>query len=124
MTVDKVYRYPDFPDFDEESLEDNSNDLQILIHKVKDWARERELFTNGTPKGQVRKTLEESLELLEGIDTADSDKIIDSIGDIIVTLIIQAEMQGVSIEACLQKAYEEIKDRKGSLVNGSFVKEE
>lgn len=100
------------------------SDLYSLIKKVKKWANERGLFIYGTPKAQAEKTVEEADELLDAIENNNQNKIIDSIGDTLVTLIIQAEMQGVSIEECLQKAYEEIKDRKGSLVNGSFVKEE
>jgi hypothetical protein len=30
----------------------------------------------------------------------------------------------ISIEECLQQAYDDIKDRKGKMVDGIFVKEE
>ena len=48
----------------------------------------------------------------------------DGIGDVIVTLVILAEQQGLSLEECLQAAWDEIKDRKGKTVNGTFIKEE
>jgi hypothetical protein len=38
-------------------------------------------------------------------------------------LIILAAMRGLTIEQCLASAYNEIKDRKGKMVNGKFVKE-
>lgn len=44
------------------------------------------------------------------------------IGDILVTIIIQAEMQGVSLTECLESAYNVIAKRTGVMVNGQFVK--
>ena len=46
-----------------------------------------------------------------------------AIGDIIVTLIIQAQMWGLSATDCLTEVYKEISQRKGMMVNGKFVKE-
>jgi hypothetical protein len=45
-------------------------------------------------------------------------------GDILVTLIIQAKMQGVSLETCLEGAYNIISKRTGKMINGQFVKDE
>ena len=53
----------------------------------------------------------------------DREEIKDAIGDIVVTVIIQAEMQGMDIEDCLESAYNIIKHRKGKMQNGQFVKE-
>ena len=50
--------------------------------------------------------------------------VIDGIGDVLVTLIIVAEQLGLTLTECLAVAYLEIKDRKGRLVNGTFIKEE
>ena len=44
-------------------------------------------------------------------------------GDIMVTLIIQAHMQDISLEQCLESAYKVISKRKGKMINGQFVKE-
>ena len=48
----------------------------------------------------------------------------DDIGDIIVVLINIAERNGLTIAECLQQAYGDIKDRKGKMVDGIFIKEE
>jgi NTP pyrophosphatase (non-canonical NTP hydrolase) len=48
----------------------------------------------------------------------------DAIGDIMVTMIIQAEMQGVTIEECLNSAYDIISKRTGKMINGQFVKDD
>ena len=45
-------------------------------------------------------------------------------GDIMVTLIIQAKMQDLSLEECLESAYNVIAKRTGKMVNGQFVKDE
>jgi hypothetical protein len=44
-------------------------------------------------------------------------------GDIMVTLIIQAKMQNVSLEYCLESAYNVISKRTGKMINGQFVKD-
>ncbi|WP_244999796.1 PD-(D/E)XK nuclease family protein [Macrococcoides bohemicum] len=51
------------------------------------------------------------------------DDLKDGIGDTIVTLIILAQQHGMTIEECLQYAYDEIKGRKGKTINGTFIKE-
>lgn len=94
-----------------------------LEKKVVQWAEEKGIFEHSAPHLQAEKTLEEFMELLHGINTDDRDEVIDAIGDIIVTLIIQAEMWGTSATKCLEVAYNIISKRKGSMVNGKFVKE-
>ena len=94
-----------------------------LENKVIGWAYERNLFDNSTPERQFKKLGEEYKELGEGIEGNNWDIITDSIGDMVVVLILIAFMNNTSIEACLDGAYNEIKDRKGKIVNGIFVKE-
>lgn len=52
------------------------------------------------------------------------NKIKDAIGDIFVTLVIQSEMHGFSLNECVAKAWNEIKNRKGQMIDGQFVKDE
>ena len=47
----------------------------------------------------------------------------DDIGDMMVVLINIAERNGLSISECLAQAWDDIKDRKGKMVDGVFVKE-
>ncbi len=47
----------------------------------------------------------------------------DDIGDMIVVLINIAERNEVTLTECLEQAYNDIKDRKGKMVDGVFVKE-
>jgi len=49
---------------------------------------------------------------------------VDSYGDVLVTLVIGAALADVDLTRCLQAAYEQIKDRRGTLrADGVFVKE-
>ena len=86
------------------------------------WAAEREIFTKSNPIKQALKTQEELTELLNAIVDQDKKEIEDALGDIMVTLLIQAEMQGTSLEECLTRAYKTISNRKGEMINGQFVK--
>ena len=51
------------------------------------------------------------------------DEVADGIGDMLVTIIILAELAGLNSVDCLNLAYDEIKGRKGKMVDGLFVKE-
>ena len=73
---------------------------------------------------QALKTQEEVTELLNAIVDNDRTEVKDAIGDIVVTVIIQAHMHGFSLQDCLQSAYDVISKRKGKMVNGQFVKDE
>lgn len=95
------------------------NNEQNIIN----WATERGIFEKATPMKQALKTLEECTELLQAIQDNNPNEVQDAIGDIIVTLVIQAAMWGTDIDECINQAYDVIKNRKGKMINGTFVKE-
>ena len=82
------------------------------------------LFRSSTSEAQLRKAYEEMDELREAITKRDKDGIIDGLGDVLVCLINVAAIEDVTLNQCLESAYQEIKDRKGTLLpNGIFQKE-
>jgi len=87
------------------------------------WAEEKGIFENGTQFSQFGKLEEEVEELLEGIEQRDRDLKRDAIGDVCVVLTIMAKMAGLTMEECVEQAWSEIKDRKGTMRKGVFVKE-
>lgn len=91
---------------------------------VESWAEEKRILAKATPIAQSIKTLEEVTELCVAVNKNDRDEIIDAIGDILVTLIIQAKMQNVTVEQCLNSAYDVISKRTGRMIDGQFVKDE
>jgi len=95
-------------------------ELEQLVIK---WADEKGIFEKGTPSAQCDKTLEEVMELSTALHNDDKAEIKDALGDILVTIIIQAEMQGLELEDCLLTAYNVISKRKGKMVDGQFIKE-
>ena len=90
---------------------------------IRAWADERGLYENGDTKTQALKLVEEVGETCRAILKEDFDEVIDGIGDCVVVLTNLAELQGVSIEACIDAAYQEIKNRKGKMVNGTYKKD-
>ena len=98
--------------------------MDELIAKVEQWARDRQIIPNSNPQSQLMKTVSELGELADATLKNDRPGVVDGVGDVIVTLVIYAALQGVKLEDCLASAYGEIKDRKGTLTpDGVFVKE-
>jgi NTP pyrophosphatase (non-canonical NTP hydrolase) len=90
---------------------------------VEEWAEEKGILAKATPMAQSLKTMEECTELCTAINNNDKAEIIDAMGDIMVTLIIQAKMQNLSLEECLESAYHIISKRTGKMIDGQFVKD-
>ncbi|MBO0430452.1 hypothetical protein JZO82_14890 [Vagococcus fluvialis] len=67
---------------------------------------------------------EEVGEVATALTRSDKDELRDGIGDVVVTLIILAQQNGMSLDECLDQAYSEISGRTGKMVNGVFVKSE
>lgn len=95
------------------------NETTTLIER---WAVDRNLHT-ADPMKQIVKLGEEFGELCSGLAKGKEDEVKDAIGDMYVVLTILAMQTNTSVEECAVLAYSEIKDRKGKMVNGVFVKE-
>lgn len=96
---------------------------ESITEKIRRWFKDRNLDT-ADPKRQMLKLIEEAGELAEGLAKDRPDQVKDSIGDIYVVLTGLALQLGLDIEDCIELAYNEIKNRKGKMVDGVFVKEE
>ena len=95
--------------------------MQNVIGKIRQWHYDRNLIEGSTDLDQFGKLIEEVDELEASLVLNKNP--VDDIGDIIVVLINIAERNGLSIKQCLDHAYTDIKDRKGTMVDGVFVKE-
>ena len=91
------------------------------IERIKHWHHDRNLIEGATDKDQVCKLIQEVGELSDSV--CKGKDVRDDIGDCMVVLINIAERHNVSITECLEVAYNDIKDRKGKMVDGIFVKE-
>ena len=101
-------------------------DLEIKetdrFQKIRDWADERGLYDKGDTKTQFCKLMEEAGELGRAVLKDNQVEFVDAIGDMVVVLTNMAMLGGTSIETCIDAAYDEIKNRKGKMLNGTFVK--
>jgi len=95
-----------------------------IYNLIRQWASERGIYTSGDSKTQCLKLQEEVGELSSAILKNNKQEIIDAIGDCVVVLTNLAVMKNLNIEDCIESAYNEIKNRKGSMQNGTFVKED
>jgi uncharacterized protein YjgD (DUF1641 family) len=105
-----------------------------LKQKIVQWGEDRNIFEFSTPIKQLHKTQEELNETMQALvqfadaktDKAKQDaleEVIDGIGDMGVTLLMLCHKMDVDFVECLASAYDVIKDRKGKMINGLFVKE-
>lgn len=98
--------------------------LDHLTALVVGWGEARKIIPNAKPHTQLLKTVAELGELADAENKGDLAGVIDGIGDVLVTLVLYAELKGLTLNQCLEAAYMEIKDRKGTLTpEGLFIKE-
>ena len=110
--------------FEAQSCETDCDDCgDNIFNCIREWADERGLYEKGDPKTQYIKLMEEAGEVGRAILKEDTDEIIDGIGDMVVVLTNLAELHGITIEECIQEAYDVISKRTGEMVNGTFVKD-
>ena len=92
-----------------------------LINNVLNWANDRNLIVGGCPKSQMLKCVSEVGELADNVNK--QNDIRDDIGDVLVTLIILAAQHNLNLSECLAVSYGDIKDRKGIMLDGVFIKD-
>ena len=106
---------------------DTDDKFSELITKVNEWADDRNL-KQADPKIQWMRITEEVGEIRDVLlkptkFTEPKAALKDAIGDTLVTIIVLAYQLDLDVTECLGIAYEEIKNRKGKMINGTFVKE-
>jgi NTP pyrophosphatase (non-canonical NTP hydrolase) len=93
----------------------------MLLEMIAQWHRDRNLIDGSTDKDQCLKLIQEVGELSDSI--CKHKPVIDDIGDCIVVLVNIAERNKLSLQQCIEHAYNDIKDRKGLMQDGVFIKE-
>ena len=101
----------------------NDCDCVSQFDLIRAWALERGLYDKGDVKTQTLKLMEEAGEICRATLKEDQDEVIDGIGDCVVVLTNLAYLNGVTIEDCIQAAYDVISKRTGKMVNGTFKKD-
>lgn len=93
-----------------------------LITAVMAWGEERGI---DNAYRQLNKVTEELGEWAHEIcrDNFTTPEAKDACGDVLVTVIILANICGIDPIECLEEAYHEISGRKGHTSDGMFIKE-
>ena len=110
--------------YDLVSGETSTKCSRCIFDEIRLWATERGIYKKGDVKTQYVKLQEEAGEVARAIIQNDPVELKDGIGDMVVVLTNLAHLAGMNIEDCIQSAYDVINKRKGSMINGSFVKNE
>ena len=97
--------------------------MRDIFPLIRDWADKRGIYDKGDEKTQYVKLMEEAGELAQSLLKQNREEAIDAVGDMVVVLTNLAVFIGVDIEDCIISAYNEIKNRKGKMTNGTFVKQ-
>ena len=97
---------------------------EINFNSIRHWADTRGITEKGNDKTQYVKLMEEAGELAQALLKDDNKEIKDAIGDMVVVLTNLASLRGFKIEDCINHAYNEIVNRTGKMINGTFVKDE
>jgi NTP pyrophosphatase (non-canonical NTP hydrolase) len=95
----------------------------IYADRIRQWAHDRNLIQGSTVQAQFVKLIEEVGELAEAVAKGKDEQFLDSIGDAFVVLTILAAQKDLEIEECIAHAWDEIKDRKGRMVDGVFIRD-
>jgi NTP pyrophosphatase (non-canonical NTP hydrolase) len=96
-----------------------------LADKVFFWGLDRNITAEGgaTALSQIKKLKEEVQEIEDALLEGDEKAAKDGVGDSLVVLLQICRLAGFDLGECLGMAWEEIKDRKGYMEDGVFVKE-
>ena len=106
----------------EKASRSQNGEVPNVYDLIRSWANDKGIYKSGDSKTQYVKLMEESGELARAILKRDKPEIKDAIGDMIVVLTNLAFLEGFEVEDCVTSAYDVIKNRKGKMENGTFVK--
>ena len=98
--------------------------LDDLEFSVTEWAHTRNLIDGTTPEKQFIKLIEEIGEISECIGKDRPMELKSEIGDALVCLNNLCVQNGFTLNEAFMAAWLKIKDRKGMMVNGYYIKEE
>ena len=97
--------------------------VMFYFDLIREWAQDKGIYAKGDSKTQYIKLMEEAGEVGRAILKEDLPEIKDGIGDMVVVLTNLAELCGLTIEECVESAYDVISKRTGKMKNGTFVKD-
>lgn len=113
---------------DKEKIKDSIGDCGVVLIILNEQCHiENNLtftwrFKIETPENQIKYTMRSLNDLSWLIANGNGCKYV--LDDLVFEIGIYAHYYGFTMLECLEHAYEQIKDRKGKMIDGVFVKEE
>lgn len=114
------------PDTEDEYREVIENTQRLIdnIEYINQWGIDRNIVRGQvTALTQIKKLKDEIKELETALYENDEIEIIDGIGDVFTVLIQIARITQVTLDEATDRAYSQIRYRKGKMIDGVFVKE-
>ena len=102
---------------------EHEDKVWFAFDQIRDWAEDKGIYAHGDSKTQYIKLMEEAGEVGRAVLKQDTAGIADGIGDMVVVLTNLAELCELTIEECVEMAYNTISKRTGRMDNGTFVKD-
>lgn len=98
-------------------------EYEELINKIHYWAHQRKI-DQADPRVEFMKMAEELGKLSGAYNKQNHERLVDSIGDLQIALLIFCQLVGVDHKKALTAAYQEIADRQGKTTSaGVFIKQ-
>lgn len=113
---------------DKEKIKDSIGDCGVVLIILNEQCQiEKDLtftfeFQIETPENQIKYTMRSLNDLSWLIANGNGFKYV--LDDLVFEIGIYAHYYGFTMLECLEYAYDQIKDRKGRMIDGVFVKEE
>tara|TARA_Y100000114_G_scaffold154796_1_gene177564 strand:+ start:1362 stop:2117 length:756 start_codon:yes stop_codon:yes gene_type:complete len=101
----------------------NNPQVEIDFNTIREWADKRGIVKEGNVNTQYIKLMEEAGELAQALLKDNKEEIKDAIGDMVVVLTNLSSLSKLKIEDCINHAYDQIAERTGEMINGTFVKD-
>ncbi len=100
--------------------------LGDFFNNILVWGEYIDLIKEGSPVPQINKIKEEVDEYEDAVFLGDKNHAAEEAVDILVTVIISAEQNGIRLVDHLDTVVKKLQSRQdtGKMVNGSFIKKE
>ena len=121
----KMYQMLTVAQVDEKKIADNlleALEIGLTVKNIEIWMQNRNLHQPEYQEAQLTKLYEEVNELHTNVMMGEC--CLDDCGDVMVVAIGAAMRNGNSGREALLQAFNDIKDRKGRMIDGIFVKEQ
>jgi uncharacterized protein YegP (UPF0339 family)/NTP pyrophosphatase (non-canonical NTP hydrolase) len=124
IATSEMYRTKAGRDRGIRSVKANAGRYETLSMRVQKWAKDKGILDKATLITQAQKTQEEAAELALAAMSKDKEGYADALGDVLVTIIIGANMSGNNLMDCLEDVLDIIEKRTGVMQDGQFKKDQ